>query len=543
VAFTAGYAALLIIGADLGPTDDHHLLNSLQIGLSWWPCVYPEMGRFSPLCLQELNLIARLSPTATAYFAFQALALIVVVWVFVTTLRNTGSAKYSVVAAVLLMLSAGFVTTWFRIMLVERDFTLFLALFVLCYVMFQRSNGWPGFIGALVAGNFAMYYKEPGFLFVGGLAATHLLLAWRSGTVRAKLLDGLLMASAALFLLTYWVVVFSHHERLYGSTAGTGISTVWLLGRNAASYLLSDPVILLLAVPLTAWRAWRVLIWRQPAHPVYDGLLAAACAYVSVFFVFNIYSPYYWLPVYVFAVPALLYFATQTREMRGVAWKAAAGLSFGLIALNVLPTGLHLISFYKYVPINYNAAVDFLRDDISRRAAPNPPAIHIEGIAPDTASIYYDSLNLFLQAAGLTPEQFRFASALPPESPQPLLKPAPGQALKRGDAEYSSYYTVVQRVPTAPLQPGDYLVVIPQTTRNVDAEYLRRIEQDCCDLVFRTHSPLAIPNLSLKTWLRMLAVKFAPLPPGAPPRGENFFGWPDYYVFKQRGGEPAQARP
>jgi hypothetical protein len=526
----AAFAAAFVLAfANLGPTDDHHILNSIFQGHALPMCIYPEMGRFSPLCFQELNLFSVSTGNPEWFFLPQAIALLVFCYCFSRVLSEADCNQWRpAVVLTVLLLSPGFVTIWLRVQLVERNFVVFLTVFLLLYVLVEKGRR-SLLLPALAVGTAAMYFKEPGFIVIGVFAATHWLLQFKNGCRQWNSMDFLLLVSAGLYLPVYYFVVFSKRVLLYGAHSGTSTDFVVTLVKTAGNFALNDPLIFFVALPLAGWRTYRIIRNQVTADPLYDAMLIAGAAYALIFFPLNIFSVYYWAPAYVFSLPAMIHLYPKNKECTGGYWRLSTKTVALLLAISVLPLGVHLISYYKYVPINFNATVDFIAKDIQQKQSGTVPAIYIEGMTPDAASIYYDSLGIFLEVrGGLKAGQFVMRSAVEPATERQLR--TRGRELAIGDPLYSSYYSVIAPPPKVAPSTGDYLVIIPQTTTEIDQDYLKRLEQSCCDLVFSTSSPLAVPNVSLKILLKLAAARLGL----GESMGKNYFGFPDYFVFVRR---------
>ncbi|HNT61484.1 MAG: hypothetical protein DPW12_09680 [Rhodocyclaceae bacterium] len=518
----------ILVHADFGPTDDHDILNSIFQGRLLPLFVFPEMGRFCPMCFQELNLISVFTDSPVGYFLFQAASLAVFIFSFSWLLRTVSINYWHWLAPLsLILLAPGFVTIWLRIELCERNLVVLLALFLQSFLMFEKGRRYM-LLPALLAAILAMYYKEPVFLLVGVFSTTYWLLQLKNGHRSWNWLSFLLIVSALIYIFIYYHFAFSQRAYLYGQQEFS-TELLAVLAKTIGNFVLNDPLIVFIALPLTGWRIYRVFRGRSAAEPLFDAMLIAATAYAVLFLLLNIFSVYYWTPVYIFAVPAAIYFFGRDVEFVGIYWKVAAYSVALLYLISVLPTGIHLISYYKYVPINYNATVNFIANDIKQKRYATAPAIYIQGMAPDSASIYYDNLNVFLQArAGLKADQFVMHSEAQPATRRHMQ--VDGSAMKLGDPGYQAFYSVTRFPETIAPKTGDYLVVIPQTTKNVDRTYLEQLQESCCERVFSTSSPLAVPNYSLKTLLK-LAAKRAGI---GKAMGENYYGMPDYYVFVRR---------
>ena len=85
------------------------------------------------------------------------------------------------------------------------------------------------------------------------------------------------------------------------------------------------------------------------------------------------------------------------------------------------------------------------------------------------------------------------------------------------------------------ISKGDYLIITADgsTTKNITPAYIQSLNKDY-NLVFRTYSPLAFPNLNLKTLAKyLLSQRLSEnqkIKQGVMVN-ENLMQWPDYYVF------------
>jgi hypothetical protein len=93
-------------------------------------------------------------------------------------------------------------------------------------------------------------------------------------------------------------------------------------------------------------------------------------------------------------------------------------------------------------------------------------------------------------------------------------------------------FTVFQPGPLPEIRKGDYLVVSPQSTANLDSAYLEYLKKDY-DLVFKTDSPFAVPRVTLKTLVKYYMIQRMPAEQRSKGMivSENLWNWPDYYVF------------
>lgn len=543
------YAVLLLAGPALGPSDEYAFLPTLQSG-KHFPMYgedFPyynsaELGRFGPLGGQEYNLVAFFTNSPLGYFAFNAAELLLFAVIFVWILRQfSGNKTLIYLAGILVLLVPGFTLSFFRLLYVEKNVLFFLSLFLASYFIFQRRQHPVYFVLALIGANIAIYYKEPVFIAVASLAAGHLLLGWKKkSNVKTRLLDGSLIASAVLYISIYLIAVMpSRGSSVYAPAAAD--NNILALLKNVANYaLFSDPIPILVLIPLLLWRLYRVLGGKDKPHPVLDPMAAAGVVYTSVFFALNMYGPYYLLPVYLFALPPILYFFQQGK-LRGMFWTGIFSVTALVLVLNAVPLAVHYISYNKYVPINFNKTLNFLVEDINRRYGDQRLNIFFDGVDRGTGLGVYFIAGEYFKYKGLSIRKFDFKSTMEARNPGPPVgKASPFDRSEDVDAvdplhiyQYRQFpYTVYQPGPLPAVNSGDYLIVAPQSTRNLSGGYIDTLKKDY-DLVYFTQSTLAIPRMDIKTLVKyFLAHKLsAAQKAGGVMLNENLWNWPDYYVF------------
>jgi hypothetical protein len=544
------YAVLLLIEPQLGPSDEYAFLPTLQSGKHFpmYGSEFPyydsaKLGRFSPLGAQEYNLVALVSNAPLAYFSFNALLLIGFSLIFIAILRRALPVQpFLYVAPILLFLTPGFTLTFFKLLYTEKSVLFYFSVFLLSFLAFQKEQKLTYLITGLIGANLAIYYKETAFLAIGALAFAHILFTWRTANGRMRLLDGLLMGSALLYIGIYAVSILPYrmHAELNFTNSG------WMVFlKNLLNYgLFSDPTVVLLLLPLTAWRIYVVLMRRtEPAHPIHDPLLAAGSTYAVAYFILNMYSPYYFLPVYLFALPPIFCFLTRER-LRHIVWKSVIVVTVFVLVVNAIPLSIHYLTYNKYLAVNFNETLDFLVQDINKRYTEQRLTIYFDGVDRGTGRGVYFVVGEYLRYKGLAIDKFDFKSRNEALDPSPFIghrSPFDSDAdIERLNARYSFTYpkfpfSVFQPGPLPEVRKGDYLVVSPHSTLNIDAAYLGRLKEDY-DLVFKTDSPFAVPRLTLKTFIKHLMV--TRLTPEQKGRGmivsENLWNWPDYYVFVKR---------
>lgn len=541
------YATLLVMRPELGYGDEYAFLPTLQSGKDFpmYGKDFPyydaaELGRLNPLAGQEYNLVALVANTPLAYFAFNALLLVGFSLIFVVILRRLLPDRPSLYAIpIILLLTPGFTLAFFKLLYVDKSALFYFSVFLLSFLVFQKTQKLVYLIAALIGANAAIYTKETAFLAIGAFAFARMIFTWRTTDPPIRLLDSLLMGSALLYIGIYAVEILPY--RMSAELNFTNSGWVVFLKTLLNYGLFSDPIVVLLLFPVTALRVYVVLVRRsEPAHPIHDPLLAAGTAYASAYFILNMYSPYYFLPVYLFALPPIFYFLTKER-LRYFAWKSAVAVTIFVLVVNAVPLSIHYLSYNKYVPINFNRMLDFLVQDINKRYSDRRLAIFFDGVDRGTGRGVYFVVGEFLRFKGLAIDKFDLKSrneALDPSSFPGHRSPFDkDEDIERLNARYQFTYpkfpfTVFQPGPLPETRKGDYLVISPQSTANFDTAYLEHLKKDYY-LAFKTDSSFAVPRVTLKTLVKYFMIQSVPTEQRS--KGiivsENLWNWPDYYVF------------
>jgi hypothetical protein len=504
-----GYPALMLLSAQFGPIDDHNFLGTLQAGKPMFSCVFPQQGRFYPLCAREYGLIALISAEPLWYHAFNALQYLLFALILRALFAELAAPDQWRWALLVLSLSPGFVSAWFRLVVAERGALFFFSLSLLAYLRHSRCRTIGSLLAAWLSATCALFYKEPGFLMLGTFAVTRLAIGFRHQEKGTRRLDLLLSCSCLGFVAVYYAVVYLHRgDHLYGAMPG---SPLRLLANVIFGYLLNDPLIVCLVIPLAGWRLCRLVLRKGAAEPVADPLLFGAAVYALAFWQLRLFQPYYWLPAYGFAVPALVLLWRRTAVFATPGWRRVLAAAALLQLLNAVPQALHLVSFQAYNGRNYQQALDVLAAQISRSRGAERPVIFLAGVNRASGVELYESLAAFLLFRGIAPDRFDLRSDLPPDNP-----------FLFAGGDRTRPFTAFHDAAPAQIGRGDYLLVTPYGRTGADApegEY---------GLVFRTRSPLAIPSLGLFPLARYVVSRA---------KGDadvNILAWPDYYLYRRR---------
>ena len=541
------YALIIVAGAELGPADEFAFLSTLQSGMPfpYYDRDFPyfdtyAMGRFIPLGGQEYNLVGLISNDPFWYFAVNAFEFVLFAILLLKILQQFSDNKLLIYSSVLLVFFVpGFTINFFKLLNVEKNVIFYLAIFLASYLSFIKEQRILTFIFALVSANIAIYYKETVFVAITAFAVSHLLFSWRKINVAGKILDSLLILSSFVYVIIYLLIVFPHRgEIIYNQSI---YDPLLVLTKNLLNYsFFSDPIPILL-IPLALVRLYQILLRRRDPVPFLDSMIIAGVTYVAAYLVLNIYSPYYLLPVYVFALPSLVYFY-ERGELKGTFWKASSIIVGIVLLTNTLPSGIYYLTYHKYISKNFNNVINYLAADINNKYNGQRINIFIDGVDRGTGQGVYIIFGEYLKYKGLSIRKFDLKTDMEAMDKRPFaIRPSPFDKESDLDAigvpsEYPRLpFTVFQKGKLQKINSGDYLVVSPHSTKNVNQEYLASLKKDY-QLLYRTESPLAFPNINLKTGIKYLMSKklTAKQKSGGVIVNENLMNWPDYYVFVRK---------
>lgn len=532
VAFVVVYSLLMLIKPSLGPTDDFMLLRTIQSGhpVFYFSKEFPygdiaKLGRFGILSPMEYNFFGLFmkSPSAFWYYLMHVFQYVLFMMLFVKILSRFTSNRYLIyLTPIILSLTPAMTIPFFRTHMIDRNIILLYAALLYFYFLNLDNSKTKYIVLGLLSVNTALYYRENAFVALFVFAFFHFILTWKKSGKKVKIFDGLIMFSSLLYLLLYYLIIFRHLEKNAMIYTSTGFNILLVSIKAILNFaFFSDPIVILILLPFTAWRLYKFLRKKISLHPIYDSMLLAGSAYAMTYIVLHAYGPNYMLPVYIFALPPLIYFFSQ-KEQRTVFWKIIAVICGLIMIFNVFPSGLHQLTYYKYFSVNFNKMLDFLINDINTNHPNQKMNIFLAGtdLKGGRTGTYF-ILADFLEYRKLPSWHYDLKSNVPTPNPDKVYS-------------YIKFpFTVFESDQPSEIHSGDYLIVQPEATKiNITKEYIQSLSKDY-KLLFRTNSPLAFPNLNLKTLAKYLLS--SRLSQTQKDEGvitnENLMRWPDYYVF------------
>jgi len=401
----------------LGPIDDHQFIKTIFQGKSFGAYYSRELGRFFPLTAQEYVFASWLFfPSPRLFFLMSSIKVLAV---GLTLLKCLSLTKANPLSIALLwcipLFSIGFANAAGRLHVGEINILLLTLLFIWSTLAIDSTPSTlskfgsitnSGGIVALVA---AFFYKEVAFVFALVFAASELLRRFRQTRSLASVRLWALLMLGMLYIGGYglWRVLYCS-----GSYAAfqprTSLEVLGLFSQN-------DPFIIFIIVPLTILRIG-LIMFDAKRHTVYDSFLIAASAYTFVFFVLGMFSNYYLLPVYGFAVCGFAGILSLSSVKSGV--KRILVTGSGLLCLNVLPLALSDMHSLKLIANNHWRFVHELSHWISQNPTSNgkPRQLVLVGVSPGNGIEVLLSLETFLVSLGSPATSFRVIPCEPTDN-------------------------------------------------------------------------------------------------------------------------------
>jgi len=522
------YGFLIFLKANFGVIDDHTLLDTIMQGKFLPLFIIPEIGRFFPLDAFELNIISLISKSPVAFYFYNSIQFFLLVIMLLKILREFRIPINIVyIIIITLIVTPGFVTSWFRLFVPERDVLFFLTLFIYFLLKYQKKQKLLFLVVALISANISLYYKEPVFLMLGTFAFLHIVFGWNKITIKQKLLDILIIFSSAVFVVTYFLLVYTKMAARYGDT---NLNTLIVFSKNLFNYLLFD-TILIIMIPLVIYRIY-IIIKEKNFNEIFDSLLFSSSIYVLVILFLNIpFSYHYLLPVYTFSIISIVYFVFNNKLYEKITFKFLLFLFLFFTTFNSIPQGLYFISYYKNVPNNFQNTLSFLTNYINQNSKNDKKvSIFLYGVNRNSGVEVYHSFIKYLEYNGLTSKQFDLKTEMQDNA---ILK------LRVDKNSHYSLYSVYKYSEPQKIQCNDLIIVSPFTNYYVDLkkqEILNLTQQ--YELIYKTSSFLEVPNINLKSMVKFLLFKLKTKNKVNGSQimiSENMFGLPmDFYVFKKK---------
>ncbi len=269
---------------------------------------FPNNGRCWPLALLHYNILLLFQCSSPiAHYALNLLLFIIFsIAIFFVIRKSIPKQEFSspwnsftiLLASIYLLFREHFV--FLDLIYGETILVVLFALFIICAIRFYRTNNLFCGILALLCAVYATYCKEPTFAVFITLGSTMLIFNFNKLTRNQKTFSFLLIINAIIFLFVY-LVFYKRDSGYCPSQYGTTSFSILF------TYMMQKKI-LLIAVPLTLWRLFRIIAYRERDHIFYDALLFGGMAYILVICILRLLNAYYILPALVLITPSVVYF-------------------------------------------------------------------------------------------------------------------------------------------------------------------------------------------------------------------------------------------
>lgn len=273
--------------------DDHFILASAVQGEPLPASVFPELGRFFPLGLIDVNLLVPFGNTPTAYHVERIILLgLTVVVLYLLTTQAANIAIGSLLVFVFLT-TPSLLYIYGDSIFPESLLVFLLSLFFLLYVRGTRTDRGGTLIAAGVLACAATYCKEPVFGMLAVFAGTQLIFGYRHLSRKTIWLNAFLLLNGLVFLAVYFAFCSSGGNYADNMNSGTGITT-WqvLLGFCGHPWFV-------FAALIGGVRAFCLIAGKDRSLVTFDSILFAGLSYVIAFALLRLSADYYLLPAYV----------------------------------------------------------------------------------------------------------------------------------------------------------------------------------------------------------------------------------------------------
>lgn len=486
--FVLFYAACLLYHPAFGIVDDHLFLQTVCVGKMLPLAIDPSQARFFPLDGQELSILGRFTPSPFWFYFFNAVELFLAAWLLIKITQEAIAKRRSSLPYVLtffVFLTPAFVNGWFRLYVPERDEFLFLGLFFLCYLLFQKRQTYELYLAGCIFAVIALFYKETAFLIVGGIGFFHMALGRETINRRQKYFDVFSIVASVLWLLIYCFVIYMHRgAHLYGARPKDSFVLSFL--KTVVAFFLIDPVIAVCGTALVSVRIWQIAVQRKLIDLMPDSILFSSYLFFVAYLLLHQHADYHMLPLYVF-VPYLIAKYIPVGEVSRK-FKIAIVLVLVLVCNQTL-YGLRQISFWKSTPINFQSVLSVLSSQINE--SPGRVNIFLAGTNRVSGGELYASLPKYLEFKGISPDRFDLRSDTAVDEPL-LFTPDP-----------SSPFSYQRSAVVDQFAKGDYILLLPGNALNRQAEFQNT---GMYKMIYKTNSSY-FPDLNLRRFVKIWTMR------------------------------------
>jgi hypothetical protein len=276
--------------------------------------IMPSIGRFFPLGLMDYNLLIILphGDSPYAHFLLNSISFIILVVTSFIYYKKIiiETIKPSIYLNIIIIACVSFITTRFysvflSLIFPERIIITLISLFLLLHLKYTSSKkAIYGFLSIVVA-VYLTYCKEPifGSLFV--FSSVILIFNWEKLSLKNRAFYLVLITNSLIFIVIYYFIVFKHLTTMY-SGGNMQMEFVDLFYKVFRSHK-----ILLLALILSIYRLYKILLKRDYQFAYYDALLFTGMSYTIAILFLGLNFSYYYFPAVMFCTPPLVFWSLE----------------------------------------------------------------------------------------------------------------------------------------------------------------------------------------------------------------------------------------
>lgn len=300
IVFLISYIYLILYNEDFAYYDESQYLLTTLRGRNFPAPIWISQGRFWPLGHQEFNLIRLLTQAPVGYHIFPILQLLIVVaTLFIFLIDFPVGFRISLIT--IITITPSFVISFFGLVYPERNIIFCLIILLACFQYFIKTRCIIYFCATLIAAQFALYYKEPIFLLIGGFAGTRLLLQvfWERSLLQRRgyyqffkthCLEVGLLILTGIYLLLYLSIFLPYMNFEYARSISTDMFSILV------SYLKLNLLLDIFIVTLIS-RLIYLIYSRQLPNSFWDSLAVGTFLYFLSYIKLQIFNSYYMAPV------------------------------------------------------------------------------------------------------------------------------------------------------------------------------------------------------------------------------------------------------
>lgn len=471
----------------------------------------PASGRFFPMSPIDLNILMHLSNSPYLYFAFNAMCMSISLIIAFYLLRKFGvSRRLSFFICVFISLNPGFVQVFNGVCFPERMQIFFISIFLLLlYKIFMQDRGNVlNIVLLLLFANFAIYSKEPTFIFFSAFGLVYILLntiknyksppplpqSIKDNQARYYKYIALIgmIISGIIFFLLYLTLIYPNITSSYrGQFSSPFISMREYLAISLSSVFFNHPF-LFLGLFISIMRFIKLVKNKFISNYLFlDSILFASSALMLGFIAIRALGFYYYSPIYFFFfLPTSVFLGRELYLASRNITKIAFYICIAIYLIGSLPFALSTFTQTKAFPVSYHKAVDFLVEYINTH---DRVSIFMDGRPRDANGFSsFGRLEMFLDKKGV-----KNSFDLKTSEPNPKYVKSP--------ANTKSKFSIYNSLDVSTPKSGDLICIDPDDFKYINSEYLEFMSKEY-DLIFKS-TFIGVPNLNIKAILKFLAFK------------------------------------